>query len=200
MTATALQFNEELHQYSLGGVILPSVTQVLCAVNLIDARFYDDLSAWRGSVVHRICELDDQGELDEEDVDPRVAGYLDAWRKFKQAMQFKPDLIEHRVINEQLSYAGTLDRTGIINGGQKVIIDIKSGAPAPATGLQLTGYALCLPDPRTYQRYSVQVTVDGAYKMKQYPVTEFTSDRHTWEAAVRVFRFMEEKKIRWSQS
>lgn len=194
MSAT-VTFEEVEHRYSVNGLVMPSVTQVLCGVNLIDTRWFDELSAWRGSVVHRICELDDQNDLDESDVDERVQGYLDAWRAFKANLNFIPELIEHRVYHPTLGYAGTLDRTGTINDGTKVIIDIKSGSPAPATGLQLIGYALCLDEPRAYQRYAVQLSNNGKYHMKMFPQTDFHSDRLTWESAVRVYRWQEEKKL-----
>lgn len=35
-----------------------------------------------GTAVHRACELDDLGELDEATLDARLAGHLHAWRSF----------------------------------------------------------------------------------------------------------------------
>lgn len=139
-----LQFNEETHTYTVGGVKLPSVTTIISAVGLYD---FDHVSAEtlaiaaeRGTIVHTYVEWYEQGVLDESTIDPELAGYFESYLATKAAglLPEKPMAIERRVYSEKYKYAGTLDQ---MFGGDW-INDIKSGLPGAEHGLQLSAYWL----------------------------------------------------------
>lgn len=152
------------HRYYVDDVEVPSVTTVIKDAGLIDTEWFTDQSAIRGTYIHLACRLIDDDELDETTVDERVRPYLDAYQEF-MALQ-KPEWIyvEHRVYDPTYGYAGTLDRAGII-GGQKVLIDIKSGACPPSVSLQLAAYKRCLPQPHTWKRAALNLKPNGTFSL-----------------------------------
>lgn len=104
-------FNPEGHIYKLDGIIIPSVSQVL------PYSFYGNDSEYnkeRGSLVHKMIELYNMKNLDEESLDPVLIPYLQGYKKF-------------------------VAENGI---PKNIILDIKTGVPQPADPLQLAGYAL----------------------------------------------------------
>ena len=160
-----LEFNKERHEYKLDGVILPSVTQVIKSAGLVDDTFYDDYSCQRGSAVHLATALYDEGTLDESTVADEIKGYLVGWVKFLKESKFKPEAIEKRLSHQIYSYAGTIDRIGLLNGRQ-VICDIKTGALMPTVGVQLAAYKnLTEADNNTY---AIKLNTDGTYALKKY--------------------------------
>jgi hypothetical protein len=128
-----LTFDEEKHEYRLDGRVIPSVTQVLKAAGMIDDQWFDEWSRERGKAVHKATELDDRGELDESTIDPRIAGYLDAWRRFIFETGWKSNEIEKLVFSRFAWFAGTLDRIGRFPTDRGLsIVDIKTGTPTRA--------------------------------------------------------------------
>ena len=184
-----ITFEAERHEYrDAKGVLVPSVTSILKAAGLVDDRYYTDFGRERGSAVHEATALYDRDDLDEDSIDPRIAGYLAAWRSFRVTSGFVPDSIEQIVYHQTHRYAGTFDRTGRI-GERKLIVDIKTGPMLPVTGLQLAAYQQCvvgLPD-----RIGVEIRADGTFR-----VTEF-KDRLDWQvfqSALAVAKWKENKK------
>ena len=139
-----LLFNEERHQYTVNGVILPSVTQIISAVGLYEFDFVDAETlanaAERGRYVHMMIEYYEQGELDFDTIHPDLSGYFEAYLSMKEAglIPQKADLIEWRGYSEKNGYAGTLD----MMFGEDWIHDHKTGVKSPVHGLQLSGYWL----------------------------------------------------------
>ncbi len=132
-----LKFDEANHIYTYEGRRLISVTQ---ALSLIDTRPKDEYYLRRGKLIHLACELYDRDELEESSVDDTIMPYLNSYRLFLTETGFIPRWIESRHFHPQYFYAGTLDRMGALNG-KTVLIDLKSGAPAPKVDeLQLAGY------------------------------------------------------------
>jgi len=106
------EFQQEGHVYHVGDMGLVSVTQVLKAEGFIDDRFYTEEARERGSFVHLATHLDDMGELDESTVDPLIAPYLEAWRKFKAESGFVVEQSEEPMMSTAYRYAGTPDVIG----------------------------------------------------------------------------------------
>lgn len=185
--APDLHFDEASHTYRLGGVRLPSVTQVLDPLQELDGipRHILQAAAEFGTNVHAACHLDNQGVLDEDALDPALRPYLAAWRKF--LADFKGVVVssEMRVVNPQLRYAGTLDSIVRIKGVHW-LTDIKATAAIPRTvGPQTAAYAHAYGDPRIKRRV-VQLLGDGNYITRT--LTESTDwnlflsalNIHTW--------------------
>ncbi len=139
--AAELIFDAELHQYSVNGRIVPSVTQILAGVGLSD---YDDVprhilevAQERGSIVHTYIEWYERGVLDYDSIDPALEGYFNAYLKCRVNENFpEPDAVENRVYSAQYGYAGTYD---MLFGGTW-LHDHKTGVKSPVHGLQQTGY------------------------------------------------------------
>ena len=60
-------------------------------------------------------------------------------------------------------YAGTIDRTGRLNS-KKVLIDIKTGSPHPATDIQLAAYEELL-DGGAEEVYALYLRDNGSYSL-----------------------------------
>jgi hypothetical protein len=171
----ALQFDESTHTYTLNGVVIPSVTQVLQSVGIIDySRVPPPIlaSAARvGIAVHRACHFWDEGDLDESNLYPLIASYLAAWKRFREEQDFIPVLIEQSLFAtvNGMTFAGTPDRSGLM-GGIPYLIEIKTADKSMerAWKVQTAAYAMLVPKRKTnpfqYRRASVQLREDGTYR------------------------------------
>ena len=133
-------FNEEIHRYTLDGVVLPSVTQILKPLYDFSAVNPDVLAraAAFGTAVHKTVELYLHDDLNEADLDENLRGPLNA---FKQWCSDKPSLasgivnIEKPGYHAKLKYAGTPDLEG------DFVADLKSRKCNPfVDALQLLMY------------------------------------------------------------
>lgn len=176
-----IQFDPSTHTYTLNGVVVPSVTQILRECGIIDTSRYAPGSAERGTAVHLACQLHDENDLDEASLDPQIVPYLEGWRRFIKECAFEPQSIEQIVVSGTYGYAGTLDRTGLLYG-RPAILDIKSGSPEPWASLQLAGYAEALGEPNR-RRLAVHLPGDGTYRLHEY---RDPSDRRVFLSAVAV--------------
>lgn len=170
-------FDGNAHQYTVAGRTIPSVTQVL-------KRLYDwdgipdavlEYARERGSMVHQACELYDTNDLDHDDLDQQLVGYMRAWQSFRQATGFIPKHIEKPFYSERLGVCGTPDRTGVLSsltGKPSAVIEIKATAEiSPVAALQLAGYQLILRDndEPCDHRYIVLLQPSGKYKLQSCP-------------------------------
>jgi len=141
-----LKFDEETHTYTVGGEVLPSVTQILKAARLIDYSMIPQpilqAAARRGRAVHQVLELLDNDLLDPaSEIDAEIAGYVGAAIQFYRDTQFEPHLVEFRNYHRTYRYAGTLDRTGIMAGRQRTIVDFKTGIILPCINIRVPASA-----------------------------------------------------------
>jgi hypothetical protein len=166
---STLTFDEASHTYHFGGQVVPGVTSILSPLtdfSRVPPAVLEAASQF-GKAVHRACELDDLGTLDEDSLDPALKPYLQAWRKFSAEHQVQWDVIEEPVYHATMRYAGTPDRFGLVNG-VRTVVDIKSTAQLyPAVGPQLSAYANALLEPFAI-RMAVQLKADGTYVAKTY--------------------------------
>jgi len=181
-----ITFDKETHTYwDENGINYPAVTKVLEGMGFVDSTWFDEYSRTRGSYVHKAVELYNKGELLEEDLDERLAPYLDAWRRFKQNSNIIILNSELQVHSDIYRYAGTLDIECTINDNQ-AIIDLKSGIVAPVTALQLAAYVMA-----RYENY---------YSVKRYGLSlkggrptivpfENFSDFGVWQAIMAVYKY-----------
>jgi hypothetical protein len=162
-----VHFDPEKHLYTLDdGTTLPSVTQILTAMNFIDTKWFDEWSRDKGSLVHLACHIDDTDELDDESLDPEIEPYLSAYRNFKRDSGFLVSSSEVPLASEIYRFAGTPDKFGTFRDATCAVIDIKSGAVAPWVSIQLEMYKILKGS--NYRRYSLQLTKDGKYKLKEW--------------------------------
>lgn len=129
-----IDFDEEKHEYSVGGVRVPSVSEILAPLS---AERYADLNPWmlkaaaaKGTAVHEGTQLIDFGIA--PDFDPEIDGYLMAYQMFllqhEAEWGFIEGIIGYQRTNEEIPlYAGTIDRFGVVDG-TPAVLDIKTYA------------------------------------------------------------------------
>lgn len=145
-----LHFEESTHTYTMGGKVLPSVTE-LCAP-LTAAKYavpsaVVDYAASRGTRVHELCALYDMDALP-DDIEAECVGYVKAWAAFYRDWQPQWERIEWAGVSDSRTFtapfAGTCDRIGVIDNVRRVV-DIKTAksfdrAAKVALCCQLRGY------------------------------------------------------------
>jgi len=192
-----LQFDPDSHTYRVGGVVVPNVTSILEGVGISDysrlAWDVRDRALRRGIAVHEATRYDDENDLDWNTLDASLRGYVEAWRRFRQETQFKPELIEHRGYNPTYGYAGTLDRLGAFPAGDKWIIDIKTGTMPWWVSIQLAAYAAFFEEPRSYRRMAVALKSDGTYQVQEFPGKQWQEEFNIFLAALTVMRAKQER-------
>jgi hypothetical protein len=117
-----------------------------------------------GTAVHKACELDDLGVLDEDSVHASIWPYLCAWREFKMALRPTFILIEQPMYHPD-GYAGTPDRVALIDEVDW-LLDLKTTLMVEPRchGAQLAGYnrmKLC----RCTRRAVVKLGLNGRFKL-----------------------------------
>lgn len=160
-----LTFDPDTHVYTYDGQPVPSVTQILKEAGVIDTQWYTGDGAIRGQCVAEATALDDEGELDETSLDPALAGYMAAWRKFVAETGIIFQQIETPLFHNTLRYAGTPDRIATW-AGKPCVIDIKTGGREDWHGLQLAAYAGMVDGP--HSRCGVYLGPEGTYKARQF--------------------------------
>lgn len=112
-----LTFEPESHTYRIGGIVVPSVTQVIDdQLNDWEGVPLDAMEAARifGAHVHEACHLMVRDELDWDSLDPELFPYVDAARRFIDESGITIIESETRMCDPGLMIAGTEDIWGII--------------------------------------------------------------------------------------
>lgn len=165
-----LKFYDEGHIYELNGVVIPSVSELLRFLSRevygeID-KYVLDRAAERGTAVHAATQaLDETGSVDVTD---DIAGYVEAYAKFRREHAVEWEYIEKPIAEPEMLYAGTIDRAGLVDG-KKAILDIKTNAAVKKmlVKAQLNGYAKLtatinfVPE----KLYCLQLTKEGKYRL-----------------------------------
>lgn len=174
-----LAYDDATHTYTLDGMRLKSVTQILDAAGLTNyANIPADIlqrAAAFGTAVHDMTCLYDNNNLDTESLDLALVPYLAAWRAFLQVTGWTTEAIEQLVYSRRYLYAGRYDRKGLYNG-KLTLLDIKTGiknkATVRVTGIQLAGYEIAHNElngaEKIKQRVAIWLGGDGAFKMETY--------------------------------
>lgn len=113
-TADGLLFNADKHIFTIEstGERIPSITQVLKAEGLSpDYSGVDPWYALRGTYTHKATQLHDNDNLEENTIDPEIAPYLAAYRKFRSEWSREIIGIECQLWSPTYKYAGIIDRT-----------------------------------------------------------------------------------------
>lgn len=212
---TEFRFDPKEHRYFYGDEELISVTRVLEAMRISDSSWIKQEYRDRGTAVHDICDLIDDGTTDQnfatpEDLidtsqwepgttTPELVGYGMAYASFRVAAKFEPLLIEERLYCSSLRLAGTLDRFGTWangNGTAQALIDIKSGVPTISARIQTALYQYMLEvGSRTGVvdiRAAVHLQPDGKFRIYRY---EDKQDIQVGLSAVNLYHWMKNNKL-----
>ena len=182
-----LTFDEPTHRYTLDGVAVPSVTQVLRRAGLFD--LFDRLpeivrlgALERGRLVHQaIHYLNEQDRRRTSAGVPELQGYVQGWLDFCAQRAFTPMLCEYRVYSRRHQLAGTADCFGELDG-HGALVDFATGGAPIGKDLQTSAYLsmayeASLEDARLAQyldvhpvvkRFAVLLRRDGTFQIHQY--------------------------------
>ena len=191
--AVNFQFDESTHTYTVDGVRIPSVTQILETVGLVD---YKDIprdvfayAAERSVAVHSAAEFFDQHDLDIDSLDPQVMKYFIGWKNFRQDYPFEVFESEKIHVGELngLKFGMKADRVVKLGKGQIGVYDIKCTSKLhPAYGVQTAGYVLGLGfkcDPEVARRFVVHLRPNSLYQLHEY---KDPKDGEIFEAALKI--------------
>lgn len=178
LPAPSISFEPNAHIYTLGSVMLPSVTQIMQPMSLM---LYSGVppdvmaaAADRGTRAHEQISNYIRFGLLEPDEDTQA--YLDAFLAFSAA--YNPQWIasEYRTHHKTLMYAGTLDLIGFIDPDDGIgfdIVDLKCTAQFHRImlSIQVSGYAEALKSHgvQVRRRYGLQLLRDGKYRFEEVP-------------------------------
>lgn len=184
-------FDAETHTYTVDGVKLPSVTQVIrCVVPHFKA---DEWYLQRGNATHHGTRLLDQGRLDWSSVDPEIEPRIKAWQRF--VAESKAEIIkigvERPLWHQAYRYAGTIDRQLVVNN-EFVLADLKNSLE-PSVELQLGGYSLLLGGIKEPVRRAVAVHLkdDGTYLTRWFDQFQLRSAERAFLNTLGVFNWMQ---------
>lgn len=192
-----VDFDANTHTYRVYGERKVSVTEALSLVTdslyaRIDPAVLEHAQR-RGTFVHRACELHALGTLDESTVDPELAPYLDAFRKFLDDTGFVVIHTEKRLYDRLRDYCGTADIIGLLNG-EPVVLDIKTPAQINrlAVGAQLAAYKAAFNS--MYRANPVTGRVALRLGETGYRLDRFTDadDLKNFAACLAAYRFKEQ--------
>lgn len=181
-----LTFDEPTHIYRYQGVVVPNVTRILddllCDFSMVSSAVLESAREL-GSAVHYGTYLDDAGVLDEATVDPVVAPYLEAWRKFRRELNPRLLVREVKGFHPVHRFATTIDSVMEVklpnwSAESAAIGEIKTGALWPSYGPQTAAHAEVVQHTTGFKvprRIAVQLKNDGNYK-----IHEFTDQRGDW--------------------
>lgn len=210
----SLHFDPVLHEYTLDGVRVPSVTQTLQASGLIDFSHVPEriiqAAKDRGTAVHRACHYWLEHDLDVLQFQkefPSYAGYLESLIALFEVKHLVTVACELRVASYRYQFGGTLDWIGLFDG-DGAILDWATGAPDDVSkDLQTAAYELaareCMAEDdrlrdffqnrcRKLTRIAVRLSKSGALPRLE----RYTDPRHHSEfvALVTARRIVEQRK------
>jgi hypothetical protein len=175
-----LQFDEAAHTYTLGGRVIPSVTQVLKQVvdfSMVPPDILERKCAI-GSALHMAIALDHADDLDYDSLDASVLPYFEAWRKFVADMG--RGLVVHAaempIASATYQYGVTPDIWGSVNG-RRAVIELKSTAAIhPSVGLQTAAQEMAITEcdawpggtGQAVDRYALQLQPSGQYRIHHF--------------------------------
>lgn len=171
-----LEFDAPSHVYRFNGREVPSVTTIIRSAlgdpfERVAARVLE-FARQRGTAVHRACELDDAGQLDESTVDERIWPYVDAWRTFRRQFKFHVLFAERPLYLDRYGIAGTPDVAIMLPSEDIAVVDRKTGLPGAAAALQTAAYAELITDVyatrKPPRRFSLRMRPTGRYTFDEY--------------------------------
>ena len=186
------EYNDELHEYRMDGIVIPGVTSILQAAGLYNEDFFTEQSRTRGNYVHKAVLYYLQDDLDEDSIPDEYRGYIEAFKRFMAEADCKPhlEMCEVPLFSEVWRVGGTPDIPCLLNG-QESLIDIKSGAETETCGIQLAAYALLHPIP-SVKRYGLYLKATGKYKL--IPYTD-RNDIKIFKAALSLYHWRQERGL-----
>ena len=150
-----MDYCEERHEYSEGGVVIPSVTQILYGSS--PKPWFSKASSDRGHLAHELCAAYARDPSDAYLEEPYVDAFV-LWCSLRNPnWKAIEEMIEGKV--DGYRYAGRFDGLAIIDG-LLTLIDWKTGVKSKTFRAQLGAYSLVAKPARAMVLY---LHNDGTY-------------------------------------
>jgi hypothetical protein len=189
-----LYFDSDKHIYYVNGEKVPSVSDLLKPIDLVALENippqYLAIASERGTRVHEACEFIDLYGYDEwlesesdENID--ISGYVDAYVRFKEEIDYTPYNVEEAFFSPTMNVCGTIDRICMVNGN-RCIVDLKSGKmiTLQRAEAQLSFYKRLWEENHTdkpiKKLYILQLANDSTYKFVEIKYNEKIVETLTW--------------------
>lgn len=163
---TTFLFDEETHRYTVKGVAVPGITQVLKLTGFIDDSWFTDESRDRGTATHRACWYLAEGDLDWSTVSPAILPRVEAFRDFLDEYRPKLVLAEKPLHDALYGFAGTEDFVFELSRGP-AIIEVKTGKAGLAAKLQTAAQKILIEEHlglKNVLRFGFELTKAGRYR------------------------------------
>lgn len=147
-----ISFDEKKHEYRVGGIVTPSVSQILQANGLFSNFRKNETKLTEGTAIHKTLELHNLKRLDYRTLDKRLMKCVELWDKFQNEIGIVKVIESEKRVNSGVLYAGTIDKVCQMNDGKTLILDYKSGNPQPWAALQTAGYSFAY-DPNHFREH-----------------------------------------------
>jgi len=202
ITSAEFDFDALKHEFWKDGKRCFSVTQVLANAGICDFSFVEaevrEYSMKRGTAVHWLTQLEDEGGLNYRTVPKPLRGYRKAFNTWKQRSGFVATAIETKFVSK-FGFAGIIDRVGLFPPtpffptASTAVVDIKTGDVADWVRLQLTPYTVAAAGDNPtiaegIRRIALRLFPDGTYKVKEFPRSTWLGD---WARFIKELRGMD---------
>ncbi|MBQ4121442.1 MAG: hypothetical protein IJD35_05445 [Clostridia bacterium] len=174
---TGLAFEEDSHTYTLNGIVIPCVSDIMEPLSMVKYRGINeatlDAAAEKGTMVHNSIENWIKFEI--EDVPPEHQGYFDGFLEWWN--KYKPEVIgsEMRLFHKLMMYGGTVDLLSII-GGKLTLTDFKTTYTLSdmTCRVQLEAYAQALASHgiKVEQKQILHLVKDGKWDTREYAAND----------------------------
>lgn len=170
---TGLSFEEERHIYTVNGLIVPSVTQIMRPMSAqsyfsVDKEVLKQ-AADRGTDIHLAAELFATTRY--RNCTPEVQPYFNSWLSWVEDVKPEFLALEYRFYHPALWYAGTVDCLANING-ELCLVDYKSTAQInfAAVTVQDSAYEKGLSQHgiEVKRRYVLHIRPDGYNRQRDF--------------------------------
>jgi len=190
-TLAGIRYDPEQHRYTAAddGRVILSVTQVLKAAGWIDTRYMTEQARDRGTAVHEATEDMDTWDTDWYDTAELVRGYAMAYQRWLDCMRPEIVGIEQMVYGHagaagrSYEYCGRYDRLARMARYPWLVVDIKSGPPAPWHRIQGVAYAIA--EGSGAWPACLYLRKNGTYSMDVLPAMDYMKARSDWIEALR---------------
>lgn len=181
-----LEFDRLIHEYSMDGKTIPSVTDIVSILGDDVDEYIEDAmerAADRGTTCHAIIEMALKGEDYTGEYPSAYQAHVNAIEQFLSENLIEPIAIEQPIYSEEMGVAGTPDLLCIFNG-KLAIMDWKCVSSIAKTKVkaQLNGYCNIFYHSGVFpeELYAVQFMPD---KYRIYPVA---IDAHEWDLCMAI--------------
>jgi hypothetical protein len=175
------------HRYWKGKERLPGFSEICADMGFPKNPFWTDAGRDEGTALHQWVEFLALGQqVADADPDPRIAGRVDGFRKFRRETDFACAGAESIQFEPELRYCCKPDLWGYmptaLPGSPRVVIEVKRGARAKVHKLQTAAQVLALRAGGfdATERYALYLK-NGGYALERHDDDE---DFECWKALV----------------